>query len=30
MTSGTYPFPENGPQIPGGEAAGIVAEVGAM
>jgi NADPH2:quinone reductase len=28
MTSGTYPFPENGPQIPGGEAAGIVAEVG--
>ena len=29
MTSGTYPFAENGPQIPGGEAAGIVAEVGA-
>ena len=29
MTSGTYPFPENGPQIPGGEAAGVVAEVGA-
>ena len=28
MTSGTYPFPENGPQIPGGEAAGIVAELG--
>ena len=28
MTSGTYPFPETGPQIPGGEAAGIVAEVG--
>ena len=26
MTSGTYPFPENGPQIPGGEAAGVVAE----
>ena len=29
MTSGTYPFPEAGPQIPGGEAAGIVAEIGA-
>ena len=29
MTSGIYPFPESGPQIPGGEAAGIVAEVGA-
>jgi NADPH2:quinone reductase len=29
MTSGTYPFPENGPQIPGGEAAGIVDKVGA-
>ena len=28
MTSGTYPFPENGPQIPGGEAAGVVAELG--
>ena len=28
MTGGTYPFPETGPQIPGGEAAGIVAEVG--
>ena len=28
MTSGTYPFPEAGPQIPGGEAAGIVAEIG--
>ena len=28
MTSGTYPFPETGPQIPGGEAAGIVAEIG--
>ena len=29
MTSGTYPFPEAGPQIPGGGAAGIVAEIGA-
>jgi len=28
MTSGVYPFPEDGPQIPGGEAAGIVAAVG--
>lgn len=28
MTSGTYPFPENGPQIPGGEAAGVVMAVG--
>jgi len=28
MTSGTYPFPSDGPQIPGGEAAGIVAKVG--
>lgn len=28
MTSGTYPFPEQGPQIPGGEAAGVVAEIG--
>ena len=28
MTSGTYPFPESGPQIPGGEAAGIVAALG--
>jgi len=28
MTSGIYPFPENGPQIPGGEAAGIVTALG--
>lgn len=28
MTSGIYPFPENGPQIPGGEAAGIVSALG--
>ena len=28
MTNGTYPFPSEGPQIPGGEAAGIVAKVG--
>ena len=28
MTSGTYPFPEDGPQIPGGEAAGIIAQIG--
>ena len=28
MTSGTYPFPKDGPQIPGGEAAGIVAQIG--
>ena len=28
MTIGTYPFPSDGPQIPGGEAAGIVAKVG--
>ena len=28
MASGLYPFPETGPQIPGGEAAGIVAKVG--
>ena len=28
MTSGIYPFPESGPQIPGGEAAGFIAKVG--
>jgi NADPH2:quinone reductase len=28
MTSGIYPFPKDGPQIPGGEAAGIVAQFG--
>ena len=28
MTSGIYPFPESGPQIPGGEAAGLIAKVG--
>jgi len=28
MTSGVYPFPADGPQIPGGEAAGIVAAIG--
>ena len=28
MTSGLYPFPENGPQIPGGEAAGVIKAVG--
>ena len=28
MTSGLYPFPENGPQIPGGEAAGIITALG--
>lgn len=28
MTSGIYPFPESGPQIPGGEAAGVVAALG--
>jgi NADPH:quinone reductase-like Zn-dependent oxidoreductase len=28
MTSGTYPFPKDGPQISGSEAAGIVAKVG--
>ena len=28
MTSGLYPFPESGPQIPGGEAAGIVTALG--
>ena len=28
MTSGIYPFPENGPQIPGGEAAGVVTALG--
>ena len=28
MTSGIYPFPKDGPQIPGGEAAGIVAQIG--
>ena len=28
MTSGVYPFPEEGPQIPGGEAAGFVSAKG--
>ena len=28
MTSGVYPFPEEGPQIPGGEAAGFVSALG--
>ena len=28
MTSGVYPFPEEGPQIPGGEAAGFVSAIG--
>lgn len=28
MTSGLYPFPEHGPQIPGGEAAGRVMAIG--
>ena len=28
MTSGIYPFPESGPQIPGGEAAGRIIAVG--
>ena len=28
MTSGLYPFPDKGPQIPGGEAAGIIVAVG--
>ena len=28
MTSGLYPFPESGPQIPGGEAAGRIMAVG--
>ena len=28
MTSGIYPFPENGPQIPGGEAAGFIIALG--
>ena len=28
MTSGLYPFPESGPQIPGGEAAGRIMAIG--
>ena len=28
MTSGLYPFPEHGPQIPGGEAAGRIMAIG--
>ena len=28
MTSGLYPFPETGPQIPGGEAAGRIMAIG--
>lgn len=28
MTSGLYPFPKNGIQIPGGEAAGIIVDIG--
>ena len=28
MTTGVYPFPESGPQIPGGEAAGRIIAVG--